>query len=221
MPKLSLKIPALADTAAAQIHQQLSGLLFLEAIQYFPYLCSGISCKEGNEDRSLLLLPTMNTAIQTKLVEQTLTDLIAEDPGYFLVEIKIAPGNHVKVYVDADQGASIDRLVHYNRALYRRLEEEGVFPGNDFSLEVSSPGLEEPLKLQRQYVKNIGRYVEVTRTDGVKNEGKLLAVQPDGIVVEEEKGKTGQGKPKGGKKELVQHEISFDNIKTTKIQVKF
>jgi hypothetical protein len=49
----------------------------------------------------------------------------------------------------------------------------------------------------------------------------LLAVQPDGIVVEEEKGKTGQGKPKGGKKELVQHEISFDNIKTTKIQVKF
>jgi ribosome maturation factor RimP len=81
-------------------------------------------------------------------------------------------------------------------------------------LEVSSPGLDEPLKLRRQYLKNIGRGVEVTRIDGEKNEGKLLQVGETEIVVEEEKGK-------GKKKELVQHTIPFDNIKSTKIQIKF
>ncbi|HVZ57577.1 MAG TPA: hypothetical protein VG870_13010 [Chitinophagaceae bacterium] len=163
----------------------------------------------------------MNPDTQVRLVEQKITELLQDDPGYFLVEVRIAPGNHVKVFVDADQGASIDRLVQYNRVLYRRLEESGVFPGNDFSLEVSSPGLDEPLKLHRQYVKNTGRWVEVTRTDGAKTAGRLLEVTQDAILVEEEKGKSPDGRPRGGKKELVRHVIPFDNIKTTKIQVKF
>jgi ribosome maturation factor RimP len=98
--------------------------------------------------------------------------------------------------------------------LYKDLEETSFFPGGDFSLEVSSPGLDEPLKLRRQYLKNIGRAIEVLRVDGVKNEGKLLTVSEEEIVVEEEKGK-------GKKKELVQHTILFTNIKSTKIQIKF
>ena len=46
---------------------------------------------------------------------------------------------------------SIDRLIRYNRKLYRVVEESSLFPGGDFSLEVSFPGLDEPLKLLRQY----------------------------------------------------------------------
>jgi ribosome maturation factor RimP len=98
--------------------------------------------------------------------------------------------------------------------LYKDLEETSFFPGGDFSLEVSSPGLDEPLKLRRQYLKNIGRAIEVLRVDGVKNEGKLLTVTEEEIVVEEEKGK-------GKKKELVQHTIPFSEIKATRIQIKF
>lgn len=140
--------------------------------------------------------------------------LIEGEPEIFLVEIRIKPTNNVKVFLDSDNGMSLDKLIQYNRKLYKDLEENSFFPGGDFSLEVSSPGLDEPLKLRRQYLKNIGRGVEVTRIDGEKNEGKLLQVGETEIVIEEEKGK-------GKKKELVQHTIPFDNIKSTKIQIKF
>jgi ribosome maturation factor RimP len=151
---------------------------------------------------------------QIQALEQKIMALIEGEPDIFLVEIRIKPTNNVKVFLDSDNGMSLDKLIQYNRKLYKDLEENSFFPGGDFSLEVSSPGLDEPLKLRRQYLKNIGRGVEITRTDGEKNEGKLLQVGETEIVLEEEKGK-------GKKKELVQHTISFDNIKSTKIQIKF
>jgi ribosome maturation factor RimP len=156
----------------------------------------------------------MNTDQQIQAIEQKMNALISTDPGNFLVEVKIRPGNNVKVFVDGNKGVSIERLVQYNRKLYKDIEESGLFSNNDFSLEVSSPGLDEPLKLHRQYVKNIGRSVEVILKDGVKKEGKLLDATETYISIEEERG---QGK----KKELVQQTISFDDIKTTKIQIKF
>jgi ribosome maturation factor RimP len=89
-----------------------------------------------------------------------------------------------------------------------------MFPDGDFSLEVSSPGLDEPLKSLRQYKKNVGRLVELVMQDGSKIEGRLLEVTEDGVIVEETKGKN-------KKKEVVNHTFLFDNIKTTKIQVVF
>ena len=140
--------------------------------------------------------------------------MIDPDPENFLVEVKIRPGNNIKVFVDADHGISIDRLAQYNRSLYRQIEESGLFPNNDFSLEISSPGLDEPLKLRRQYLKNISRYVEVILKNGIKKEGKLIAATDEGIVIEEEKGNK-------KKKEIVNHSLSYDDIKTTKIQIKW
>jgi len=150
--------------------------------------------------------------VSIERVEQIVKNLIENDNSLFLVEIKIKPTNNIKVFIDGDQGVNIDRLVQYNRALYKQLEI--MFPNGDFSLEVSSPGLDEPLKLYRQYVKNTGRYVEVLEKEGNKKEGKLINVTDESIVVEEEKGK-------GKKREIVQHTISFENIKSTKIQIKF
>ena len=139
---------------------------------------------------------------------------MSSDPETFLVEIKIRPGNNVKIYIDADHGVSIDKLTHYNRALYRQINESGLFPNGDFSLEISSPGLDEPLKLYRQYLKNIGRHVEVLLKNGIKHEGKLVSATADEIVVEEEK-------TNKKIKEVVPHIISYIDIKTTKIQIKF
>ncbi|MBL7743478.1 MAG: ribosome maturation factor [Chitinophagaceae bacterium] len=158
---------------------------------------------------------------QIKALEQRIGTLIVDDPSVFLVEIRIKPTNNIKVFLDADNGISIDRLVQYNRKFYKELEESGFFPGGDFSLEISSPGLDEPLKLYRQYLKNIGRSVEVIRKDGVKTEGKLISASESDIVVEEEKGKSLHSRQAGKKKEAVTHIIPFDNIKTTKVQIKF
>ena len=111
-------------------------------------------------------------------------------------------------------GISIEKCVAYNRVLYKRIEELGLYPDGDFSLEISSPGLDEPLKLFRQYRKNIGRKVEVLLKDGVKTEGKLTGVTEDHIEVEEVRGKN-------KKQETIRHQFSFENIKSTKIQIVF
>lgn len=156
----------------------------------------------------------MSSEATIQVLEKMVNELLEDNPDYFLVEIGIKPTNNIKVFLDADKGVSIDKCVSYNRALYKKLEEAGMFPDGDFSLEVSSPGLGEPLKLTRQYIKNTGRNVEVLQKDGIKIEGKLLAVNSSDIILEEVKGKN-------KKKEVIQHTILFDNIKTTKIQIQF
>ena len=141
-------------------------------------------------------------------------ELLVDQTEVFLVEIRIKPTNNIKVFLDSDEGLSIEKCVRYNRKLYNMLEESGMFTEGDFSLEVSSPGLDEPLKLNRQFLKNIGRNVEVMLQDGQKVEGKLLSATEDGIEVEETKGKL-------KKKEVIHHQLLFINIKSTKIQVVF
>ena len=142
------------------------------------------------------------------------TAILEDNPSHFLVEIRIKPTNNVKVFLDGDNGITIEKCIAINRALYKQLEGSGIFPNDDFSLEVSSPGLDEPLKSDRQYRKNVGRKVEVLLKDGVKLEGKLTEVRDASILVEEIKGKN-------KKQEIILHEILMENIKSTKIQIVF
>ena len=147
-------------------------------------------------------------------IDQLVEELLSSDPACFLIEVRVKPTNNIKVYIDGDQGFTIEKCIAVNRALYKRIEEKGWFPDGDFSLEVSSPGLDEPLKNYRQYVKNTGRPVEVILNTGTKVEGVMAEVTPEGIVVEETKGKN-------KKKEVLRHSFPFNNIKTTKLQVVF
>ena len=158
------------------------------------------------------MISIMETSLQA--VEQMVKAMLAEDLTYFLVEMKVKPTNNIKIYLDGDQGITIEKCITFNRALYRKIEEAGLFPGGDFSLEVSSPGLDEPLKLFRQYKKNLGRPVEVILKDGMKVVGKMVDVQEDKIQVEETRGKN-------KKLEVIQHHFPFENIKSTKIQAAF
>ena len=156
----------------------------------------------------------MNGEPQIQALEQQVKALISAEPDLFLVEVRIKPTNNIKVFIDGDQGVSIEKLVQYNRRLYKQIEENNMYPNGDFSLEVSSPGLDEPLKLHRQYLKNIGRYVEVMDKEGTQVAGKLLSASETELVVEEERGKN-------KKKEFVQHTIPVEKIRSTKIQISF
>ncbi len=156
----------------------------------------------------------MQTETVIEAVEQKINRLLEGHPSHFLVEVRIKPTNNIKVFIDADEGINLATLVDYNRKLYKQIEESGMFPDGNFSLEVSSPGLDEPLKKHRQYKKNIGRYVHITRADGTVMEGKLIEATDDGVIVETETGK-------GKKKEVKQETVLLTDIKTTKIQVKF
>lgn len=156
----------------------------------------------------------MQSADQIRIIGEKVNSLLANHPTHFLVEVRIKPTNNIKVFIDADEGVILSDLIDYNRKLYKQLEESSLFPDGDFSLEVSSPGLDEPLKLFRQYKKNVGRFVEIMLVDGTRKEGKLIEATEDGVVIETETGK-------GKKKEIKQESVLFDQIKNTKIQVKF
>jgi ribosome maturation factor RimP len=138
---------------------------------------------------------------------------ILDGTDIFVVSVKVKPVNNIKVYLDADSGLSIDKAVAVNRKLYPGLEESGMFPAGDFSLEVSSPGVDEPLIHARQYVKNKGRKVMITDMEGVEKTGMLMEVAEDHVTLEI-KGK----KPKDA---TVVAEIPFSNIKSTVVQIIF
>lgn len=169
--------------------------------------------KKGNEIVPFFIYQMNSTSLQEKL-ENMVAAMLDGNDNYFLVDLKVRPGNNIKIILDADSGVSIDKCVEYNRYLYKQLEADGMFPDGDFALEVSSPGIDEPLKLGRQYRKNLGRRVEVVQTDGTRREGKLTELTDNGLVIEETRGK-------GKKQEVLIHNILFTDIKTTKVQVVF
>jgi len=137
---------------------------------------------------------------------------ILEGSALFLTDVNIKPTNNIKVFVDGDNGVTIDAVARLNRALHKQIEEAGWFPEGDFSLEVSSPGVDEPLKFFRQYKKNIGRKVSVTLADNTIKTGILKDATEEKLIVEETIGK---------KKEIIQTEIPFSEVVRTVVQVVF
>src|SRR4051794_22553966 len=118
-------------------------------------------------------------------IEKLVDNMLSAEPEYFRMNIKIKLTNNEKVFIDGDNGISIEKCVQFNRRLYKMIEDNGIYPPGEFSLEVSSPGIDEPLKLHRQYAKNIGRFIEVIFNDGTKKEGKLAHVAESDILIEQ------------------------------------
>lgn len=148
------------------------------------------------------------TDVLEKIV--SLAEPLLEGTDMFIVRIKNKSTNNIKLFLDADSGLSIDKSARINRQLYKLIEEQELFPDGDFSLEVSSPGVDEPLANDRQYKKNIGRNVLLSMTDGVKKEGKLIAVEGGSITIEIKQKK---------KKETLTEEILLSDIEKTVVQV--
>lgn len=138
---------------------------------------------------------------------------LLEGTDIFIVNIKVKPINNIKVYLDAESGFSIEKCSSVNRRLYAQIEATQMFPDGDFSLEVSSPGVDEPLTQLRQYKKNVGRKVAVTDNEGIEKTGILKEVTDEHITLEI--------KPARQKDSLIITQIPFSNIKKTVVQIIF
>lgn len=174
--------------------------------------------EEGDAKRSLLCFLIVKRFMANEVVIEELRkiveEILAEESEYFLVSLKIKPTNNIKIYIDGDNGITIDKCIKINRKMYPILEERQLFPADDFSLEVSSPGIDTPLVLQRQFVKNKGRLLEVILNDEVEKTGKLIEVTDSEITLEITTGK-------GKKAVTTQDVIPFENIKKAIIQIQF
>ena len=114
--------------------------------------------------------------------------------------------------IDGDKGVTIDDCANLSRELSKAFDD-AQFLEESYTLEVSTPGLDQPLKLKRQYIKNIGRRIKV-HTQQHTLEGKLVEVSDEKIKIEQELGT-------GKNKEVKVTEISFSEIDKTLVLVSF
>ena len=138
------------------------------------------------------------------------------DNSLFLVEVKISTGgmSKVEVLIDGDNGVDISVCATLSRKIGEVVEVENLIEGA-YNLEVSSPGVGQPLKLIRQYRANKGRELKVLLNDGNELNGKLKEVGNDEILMEIEI------REKKHKKVLEEKRIVLNDIKKAKVQVSF
>jgi len=149
-----------------------------------------------------------------KRVRELVEEKIVDRPELFLVDVKMLPNNKLIIHVDGDEGISIQDCVAISRHVGFHLEEENTIE-TAYNLEVSSPGVGEPLLLHRQYSKNIGRELSIKLAGGDKKEGKLIEVGEAAITIEE------QVKEKGKKVQLVSSQVALNDITETKVLISF
>jgi len=135
------------------------------------------------------------------------------NPAHFLVEVAVSKHKPWKftIVVDGDQGITIEDCAAVSRTLNESLESEISDP---YTLEVSTPGLDQPLKLKRQFKKNIGRVMKVVRKDKSLVNGVLKETEEEKIVIETE---SVQGK----RTEVKIIEIPFTEIEKAFVTVSF
>ncbi|MGB5821212.1 MAG: ribosome assembly cofactor RimP [Saonia sp.] len=148
-------------------------------------------------------------------VTALLEEALAESKSLFLIDFSIATDNKIHVVLDGDQGVTVQDCMRISRAIEHNLDREE----EDFSLEVASAGATSPLKMARQYKKNVGRKLEVRTEDG-SFEGKLTAAEEDSITLE---WKAREPKPIGKGKITVQkkQQIAISDIQEAKVVLKF
>jgi len=146
------------------------------------------------------------------MIEQRLDEVIRKflaKESIFLVDIEIHK-QKITVYLDGDNGITIAECTKVSKFLRASFEDEGIL--DDYEVEVTSSGLGRPLRLNRQYVKNVGKKVEVVLQDGTITKGKLEKVDVEKILIDEE---DSQGKS------VELKEYLFENIKQTKLEISF
>lgn len=131
-----------------------------------------------------------------------------EGSDKFLVNLKITPDNRIYVDIDGDNSVTIDDCIELSRAIEGQLDRDE----EDFALDVSSAGADQPLKLIRQYRKNVGRDLEVVTVGGERADGTLEDASDEGIVL----------RTKGTKKQAPETlRLAYRDIKSARVVIKF
>ncbi len=149
-------------------------------------------------------------------ITEILKEYFKKRKDLFLIDFELSLGNKVNVTIDGDNGVTVDDCVQLSRSLENNLDRDS----EDFSLEVSSAGANTPLVHRRQYVKNIGRILNLVTCDNEKYEAVLKDVSDQNILLE---WKTREPKPIGKGKVTVQKsvKINYNDIDSARIKLVF
>lgn len=131
---------------------------------------------------------------------------------YYMVDLEVSPSNRIVVYIDGDEGVTLDVCTQISRILESVLDPEPTM-GGVYELEVSSPGVSRPLRFPRQYLKHVGRTLKIELIDGITAEGQLTNTGHDSILLEI--------RPADKKGKSVSREIPFEQIKEAHVTIQF
>jgi ribosome maturation factor RimP len=148
-------------------------------------------------------------------VSKLLEDVLLEKSELFLIDLSISDSYKIIVTLDGDNGVNLQDCIDISRAIENNLDREE----HDYELEVASVGVGSPLKLVRQYVKNIGRTL-IVKTNNETIEAELVEANDDHIVLSwqaREPKKIGKGKETVQKRQ----EIPYSEIKEAIVTIKF
>ncbi|WP_254412334.1 ribosome maturation factor RimP [Dyadobacter diqingensis] len=144
-----------------------------------------------------------------------------EEGNYFLVDIQIKASKvsqKVTILVDKDEGITIQECTSISRRLAKQLEEQEIFT-DAYTLEVSSPGLDQPLVLLRQYLKNLGRNLKVTLKTGEIISGQLTEAKENEITLQLPEPKKKSKVPVD--EASLKREIPVDQISKALVEISF
>ncbi len=159
------------------------------------------------------------------LVETLLAEHVDLFENCYLVYVgykdRVAVGPRIEVYLDSDSGITIDQCARMNRKLQFVFDETPKdWVGEKYGLDVSSPGVGQPLRLQRQYANNIGRILKITLKDGMIVEGNLATVDEEAVTIARELSYK-DAKKKKTIRETVEVRVAFDTIDKAIVVVGF
>lgn len=149
-------------------------------------------------------------------VAQLLETALTENQSLFLIDLNITEDNQIRVILDGDKGVTVEDCIAVSRQIEHNLDREEY----DFSLEVMSSGVSEPLTLPRQYKKNLGRTLKVKTKNEEKIEGELIAANEESCTL---KWSAREPKPVGKGKITVEKEatLPYEDIMEAKVMITF
>ena len=148
-------------------------------------------------------------------VKELVDQAIGENDSLFLIDLKVGADNAITVVVDGDAGVPLSECIRISRHVEHNLDREA----EDFSLEVTTPSITDPIVDNRQYNKNIGRTIKVKIADG-EVEGTLTEVNQEEVTL---RWKVREAKPVGKGKITVEKErkIPLSDIREAKVKIIF
>ena len=151
-----------------------------------------------------------------KIVAELLKKALEENESLFLIDFSVSENNQIRVIIDGDNGVTVNDCIAISRAIEHNIDRDEI----DFSLDVSSAGVSEPLLIPRQFLKNIGRNLKVKTKDNDVCQGKLEKVDSENIEL---RWKVREPKPIGKGKITVQKEavIDYKDIVEATVMIKF
>ena len=160
-------------------------------------------------------VPSFYKHMLKEKVEKLAEKAFEENNSLFLISLDVNSANHIKIVLDGDEGVSVNDCITVSRAIEHNLDREE----EDFSLEVTSAGVSEPLLMPRQFKKNLGRRLKV-KTENDKFDGELMSADEKEIKLS---WKAREPKPVGKGKITVEKEavVPYSDIVEAKVKITF